>query len=191
MNHPKPEEWLELLYPETENPAPKAEMEGHLRDCPECRERFETMRRTQAHLQNWKLPSSPLPKVNALTARFGLCPADLLRAAAMVAFLVGIGFLLGRHAVADNAHIQAELTAQIQGQFKEFAASEAAQRQEYQSALIKAIGHVEARRNLELARLRHDVETVAVHTQDELEDTQEGLYELAASEMSQQKSLNP
>jgi hypothetical protein len=117
----------------------------------------------------------------------------LLRAAAAVIVLVGLGFALGRQgapSAADNARLRAEVSRQIQSQLKEFSALEATQRQAYQAALIKAIGRLEARRTLELAMLRQDVEAVAVNTEDEFATTQEGLYELAAAEMPPQNSLN-
>jgi hypothetical protein len=189
MTHPKPEEWIELLYGETENHALLAQLQEHLTSCPDCRERFAALQQTRAQLQTWKVASPPFAKVNAAFARFGLCPADFLKAAAVVVVLLGFGFGLGRLAApapADPARLRAELrdelTRQIQSELNDFAAAEALQRQEYQAAIIKAIGRLEAQRKLELASLRQDVETVAVNTQDELENTQEGLYQLAAAE---------
>jgi hypothetical protein len=193
MNHPNPEEWIELLYGETENRPRLKQIQEHLRDCPECQERFEMLQGTRTQLRNWKLATPPIAKLDAVGARFGFSPADLLRAAATVIILVGIGFALGRQrasSVADNARLRAEVSGQIQSQLEEFSALEAAQRQAYQSALIKAIGRLEAKRTLELATLRQDVEAVAVNTQDEFAATQEGLYELAAAEMPPQKSIN-
>ncbi|MGO8700683.1 MAG: anti-sigma factor family protein [Limisphaerales bacterium] len=192
MNHPKPEEWIELLYGETGNHARLARIKEHLRDCPDCQERFEILQNTRTQLQTWKVATPPAAKISAVGARFGFSPADLLRAAATVIVLVGMGFALGRQtgpSAADNARLRAEVTGQVQSQLKEFAALEAGQREAYQAALIKAIGRMEAKRALELATLRQDVEAVAVNTQDEFETTQEGLYELAAAEMPPQRSL--
>src|SRR5208282_1784561 len=96
MNHPKPEDWIELLYGETDNRAHLQQLKEHLRDCPDCQERFEMLQRTRTQLQTWKIATPPAAKLNAVCARFGFSPTGLLRAAATVMVLVGIGFALGR-----------------------------------------------------------------------------------------------
>jgi hypothetical protein len=192
MNHPKPEEWIELLYGETGNPARLAQIKEHLRDCPDCRERFAMLQHTRTQLQTWKMATPPAAKASSVLARFGFSPPGLLRAAATVVVLIGLGFVIGRHmgpSAADHAWLRAEVTRQVQSQIKEFTALEAGQREAYQAALIKAIGRMEAKRTLELATLRQDVEAVAVNTQNEFETTQEGLYELAVAEMPPPRSL--
>jgi hypothetical protein len=57
--------------------------------------------------------------------------------------------------------------------------------------IADAIVQSEARSNAKLLALRHDLETVAVHTQDGLQQAQEQIVTLATYSPSQVRQQNP
>jgi len=187
--HPKPEELTAFVYGEI-GLEDQAQLKGHLEACPECQERVASMQRTRAQLQSWKLPAADT--AGFIRPRLRAPGLEMLKAAAMVLVLIAVGFGLARlvgPTASDNARMRAQFTGeireqlarQIQAQLTKFADSQAKRDQEYRAAIIQTFGRLEAQRAIELASLREDVENVALHTQDEWETTQEGLYELAAS----------
>ena len=190
MIHPTPQEMTAFLYGELSSES-QTQLRRHLEGCPECANLVASLQRTRAQLQIWRLPAPA--EANLPAPHFGRPALRMLKAAAVVAVLIGVGFGLARLAgpsASENARLRAEissqltepLTQQIRAELKEFADSQAKREQQYRAAIIRAIGHLEAQRAIELAGLRQDVETVAMNTQDELETTQAGLYELAAFE---------
>lgn len=191
MNHPKPEELSEFLYKEAP-PEKHHEIARHIEGCAQCRSLLDSWQATRAELQSWKLPPAGQPQIRwpGLAAN----ASGLWKWAAAAMLMAGIGFGLARATVPgyDVSRLRAEVSSQITDQVTQqlkaeltrFATDQSARQQEYQQAITKAIGHLEAQRLLELASLRQDVETVAVNAQDELDSTRKGLYVLAAAESS-------
>jgi hypothetical protein len=56
LTHPSSEEWISFLYGETDRPR-KAELEKHLRACPDCREKLAPWEDARLALNTWTLPA--------------------------------------------------------------------------------------------------------------------------------------
>src|SRR5262245_52515710 len=110
MNHPTREDWMSYLYEEL-SAAEHVRMAEHLQGCPECAAAVKDWQATQKSLE-WPLPLRD-------GARRKPAPAiQLLKWAAAVVILCGVGFGAGRFAAtgADARKLSAALEPRLQEQ---------------------------------------------------------------------------
>ena len=170
MNHPQVDELTELLYGEL-TPAREAEVNQHLLGCDECRGRIATWRDVRQDLATWKVPLTGQPRA-ALPARH---KAQFMRWAVAAMVLIGTGFGLA-HLVtprpdfsAVRAELRNELKQELATTLAGYADEQSSRQQAFQQYVSQAVGRIEARQVAEHAILRKDVETVALHTQEEFD----------------------
>jgi hypothetical protein len=180
MNHPNREDLVGFLY-EEHTPETQAGLAKHVSDCAECRAQLDAWRAVRRELGSWKLPEPQRPAATAPSVR-------LVKWAAAAVILVGFGFGVARWtaptASADTAGLRAavaqELRQELRAELAKFSADQSARQQKYQAELTTALGRLEAQRLVDYARLRQDVETVAVRAEGELETTRQNLVRLAS-----------
>ena len=185
MNHPNREELVGFLYRDLTEEQ-RASVANHLSSCGECRAEVEGWRAVRRELNEWQLPLPERSRAHDGVRRWGAW----LKLATAAAMLVCAGFALARLAPVppkvDTAALRAELAAELRQELRaemaRLTAAQAARQQEYQAALARTLGQLEARRLVDYASLRKDVETVAVRAEDELQTTREGLLSLAKLE---------
>jgi anti-sigma factor RsiW len=185
MKHPNRDEWVPFVFGEA-SPETVHTLNEHLARCPECRTQVETWRRTLKRLDAWELPA---PR------RTGLLSRPLVAWAAAAAIVLGIGFALGRLAPASpDPKKMARLEAAIQASANALASLEArinAARQADSAQLATEVASLlEAQQDEDravtealLAKflvLRKDLETVATVADEQLQDTQLKLLQLAS-----------
>lgn len=170
MNHPTPEEWMSYLYGELSAEQRRA-LDAHAAGCRECEERLANWRDAMGHLDRWPLP---VEKAAPPVWHFA-------RWAAAVAVLMGLGFGLAKFTMPapDLSAMESRLREQLRSEFAQLAERQAARDTKYQDAIVKVLGGLEAERRADLARLRRDVETVAVLAEDGISTTQDQLVRLA------------
>ncbi|MBI5388494.1 MAG: hypothetical protein HZA90_27835 [Verrucomicrobia bacterium] len=182
MNHPSHEDLIGFLYEELPD-GQQAETCRHVAGCAQCRAQVESWRAVRRELLAWAVPDQ--------TRRRTSTPSWLLvKWAAAAVVLIGAGFALARGTAPatklDTAAIRAamaqELRQELRSELARFAADQATHQQEFQSALTRALGRLEAQRLVDYASLRQDVETVAVRAEDELQSTRLDLARLANPE---------
>jgi hypothetical protein len=183
MKHPPAEQWMTWLYGES-TPAEKTHLDTHLRSCLECQAKVKVWRASAAALDGWSLQGKRPTRL----AR----PALKWAAAAAVLLALGIG--LGRLSSPAAAQIDAaraalrqELARQIETaradtrlELDEIAAAYEDKRAEENQAVSAALQKLDARWAAKYTSLRRELETVAVLTEDSLEDTQAQLVQLAS-----------
>ncbi len=196
-NHPTPESWADYLYGELP-PDTRAEVDGHLRTCPECQHRLDAWRKTQGALDVWKL-ATPSRHTNTLPR--------VARWAAAAAVVLGIGWLGGRLSAPpppDLGQIRAALVPTLKAELRQefqtdlataikasdqrtrdklvdLAQAWTAARAEDQQAVRAAFQRSDLQRGTDYATLRRDLETVAVVAQAAIGNTQQQLTQLAAN----------
>jgi hypothetical protein len=207
MKHPDQETWLGYLYEEQLAPERKADIEAHLTACPDCRRRFESWQAVRHRLNAWSLPahrSRPTAGV------------PWLRLAAML-LLLAVGVVLGRYALgaqsaAESLRVQLreELTVELRSELeRSLAAAQEAQRSQLHAWLTdfarlqedqrsedltlvhQAMLRLDTERRLDHARLRQDVETVALLTDASFRLAHEQLLQLAAAPGGPVSDLSP
>jgi hypothetical protein len=186
---------MEFLY--REMPAQRRrELGNHLSQCPTCSDQLKSWRASMSALDEWELPA-------IRRAQPDWQPA--LKWAAVAAIVLCIGFLLGRQtssAASELAALKAsvaritetverereanavnavdEATAAAQAEVVRLLAdyTHAAEtvRTEDRRTTALALRQMELR----LGRLRAELETVAVNTEDSFQQTQEGLASLVS-----------
>jgi hypothetical protein len=110
MNHPSRENWMAYLYGELAAGA-RADLEAHLRVCPECKSTVAAWRATQRELDGWMLPKRSL--------RNALFP-PLLKWGMAAALVLGLGFGLGRvSSPGDLGKIRAALVPELRQQLQQ------------------------------------------------------------------------
>jgi hypothetical protein len=180
MNHPNREELVGFLYQELTKEE-GASLAEHLKGCAECRAEVEAWRAVRRELKEWQ-PSAPVRRQTQSQTRWW----DWLKLASTAAVLVCAGFALARltpsRTSVDTAALRVELRQELRVELAKFSADQATRQQEYQAALARALGQLEARRLVDYVSLRKDVETVAVRAEDELQPTRQGLLNLARLE---------
>ena len=182
MNHPNREELVGFLYEELTS-GQHGEISRHVAGCAECRAQLESWRAVRRELAAWKLPA-------ARREVAGAQPWLVLKWAAAAAVLVLAGFGLAHvsapAAKMDTAALRSavaqELREELRTELARFSTDQSARQQEYQGALTKALGRLEAQRLVDYANLRKDVETVAVRAEDELQNTRKNMIRLASFE---------
>ncbi len=177
MNHPSREEWTDFLYGDLA-PDRERELHTHLGDCAECRGQIDAWRAVRRELGGWEFPQT-----RAHAAPGHSWPFLKLAAAAVMMITAGYGLARWTAPAADSSAVRAALAAELRdelrSEFARFASDQTARQQEYQSAFTKALGRLEAQRLMDYASLRKDVETVAVHAEDELETARQNMIRLA------------
>jgi negative regulator of sigma E activity len=176
MNHPKPEEWVPYLYGEA-RPDIRRQLNAHLQRCPECHQQIQSWKRSLGQLDTWKIPSLRRP-----SDLF----APVLRLAAAAVVLLSVGFGMGRFTAANataekvRAAIEPQLRQELKQQMAQLVHEEV--NRTAPAALAAANEHAD-----QIAAtwaqalwfsLKKDVDTVAVHVDAGLRDTQE-LIQLA------------
>lgn len=157
----------------------REDLDAHLRACPECAARVKSWRAGMKALDEWKLPE-------ASPARYQ--PAYRWAAAAAVLVL---GVVLGRFSMArelDNrfAALRDEMRqaaaesagAETQRRLTDFATVLDEQRGTDATSVLAALRQVDAQRRAENARLRRDLETVAVYADARLSSAEQQLYQI-------------
>jgi hypothetical protein len=210
VKHPDAAEWMAFLYQET-GPARRRELESHLTQCAACARQITAWRADLKTLDEWKLPAIRHAQPQWL-------PALKWAAAALV---LGAGFLMGRQTsptAAELAALKASVTqltqtiqsgrslnltnsvnvasaaakAQTLRLLSEYSQLQENQRAADQRTVALTLKDFDTR----LARLRTELETVAVNTEVGFEQTHDNLSRLAsfsapAKNSAAQTSTNP
>ncbi len=197
VNHPGAEEWMAYLYHET-TPERARELRHHVEGCATCGEQLNRWRRDLATLDEWKLPA--LGRTTSRTQ-----PVTVLKWAAAAAVVLCVGFAVGRtsstnaHEIAGLKASVAELTKQVNRQQSAESNSASlpnnpATRDEVVQLLAdysklneqqrmedrRFVGLALQEMNLRLGKLRTELETVALNTENGFQQTKEGLTTLAS-----------
>jgi len=200
VSHPSAEDWMEFLY--REMPAQRRrELGDHLSHCPTCSRQLKSWRLGMSALDEWELPV------------FRRAPSrwqPALKWATAAAAVLAVGFLLGRQtsntagelaalkasvarisetverdreAIAVNATDEATAAAQTEvvRLIGDYAQTAEEIRSEDRRTTALALRQLESR----LGRLRAELETVAVNTEDSFQQTQEGLASLVSLTISE------
>lgn len=195
LNHPRREEWMAYLYDELPR-AEKAMLAAHLRDCAVCR----------AEVKPWQNAMGALDSGKAIPRRERIPVAQpLLKWGIAAALMLLAGFGAGRlvsPAGADTKALRAEIKAELRTELL----AELEHRQEQQwvmykygdeekraldnKAIFAAIGKVDADRLADYDSLHKELETVAVLTQDSLQQQQQQIVTLAGSPVTSGGVLN-
>lgn len=197
VNHPSAAEWMAYLYDEIA-PERKREMHAHIAQCAACGEQLNQWRAGLVALDDWKLPTLPRQAP-------AWQPATMLKWAAAAAIVLCVGFAVGR-ANSSNAREVAELktaVAQLTEKIADKPASDAnnqsiAITRQTRDELVQLLADYsklnEERRtedrwvvglalremDLRLSKLRTELETVALNTENGFQQTKEGLTTLAS-----------
>jgi hypothetical protein len=201
LKHPDAAEWMAFLYAEAA-PERQRELEDHLGHCADCSAQMDTWRASSKSLDEWKLPVMRRTSSPARLASPPWWPALKWAAAALV---LGLGFALGRQTSPNAAELAALKTsvAQLTGAMQqergaalsndvniataaanaetlrllaEYSQLQESQRASDQQNLGVALRSFETR----LGRLRAELETVALNTENGFEQTHENFSRLAS-----------
>ena len=179
MKHPTREEWMSYLYDESPTDLRRL-FQAHLRDCAACRAQIETWQGATRQMNEWPMP----PR------RRGLPSAGLVRwaAAAVVVVLATVGVTNLLAMKREVSQLRAEVRVQLQGeldaalaqvteQASQSATAEAqrlivsvAQKLEEKQiherqTLLTALQKLNAQRITDYAKLRKELETVALFSE--------------------------
>lgn len=199
LNHPTDEEWMEWLYGEL-TPDKQAALKTHLAHCNQCEARLSRWRDAVKTLDDWQF----IPAARERSRRtWPAALAGLTRNwAAAAILLIGVGLLLHsansaalrdsldkrleqqvNAARADLAATFAAATAtnraQLEALVSQVAAGTERNRSADHQAILTALKELDAKWLAVYGSLRRELETVAVLTETELNDTQQQLVELA------------
>ena len=179
MKHPAREEWMSYLYDESSAES-RALLQAHLEDCATCRAQIETWQGATRQMNDWQLP----PRRRALRT------SALVRwaAAAAVVVLAAVGaaniWAMKREVKQLRADVQAQVErelntalAQVTEQASKSAGAEAqtliaavAQKLEEKQiserqTLLAALQNLNTQRITDYAKLRKELETVALFSE--------------------------
>lgn len=201
VKHPEAAEWMAFLYAEVA-PERRCELEDHLAHCADCSAQVKTWRASGKALDEWQLPAMQRTSSAARAASRPWWPALKWAAAALV---LGLGFAFGRQTSPNTADLAAlkmsvaQLADAVQRErdaslsntvsvataaanteairlLSEYAQVEAEGRNADKQAVSLALRNFESR----LARLRAELETVALNTENGFEQTHENLTRLVS-----------
>lgn len=185
--HPERESLIGFLYEELA-PERQQEVHRHLATCAECRAHLDSWRRVRGELPAWQLARAHPGTASATPWRsLRREPWRVAKLAAAALFLIGLGFVGARWstpaptvdpAVLRSAVVQ-ELREDLRAELARFATAQTALQEGYQAALTETLSRLEAQRLAEYAGLRKDMETVALRTEDEFQNTRQNLRQLA------------
>ena len=132
-------------------------------------------RGVRQELKGWTLPE----RARVMPATRSMAAFVALRWAAAAAIFVGCGFVLAKltDKPIDTQALHSEIVNDVREQVRHelttelasYSAKQSARQQDFQQSVIQVIGRLEARQMVQHASLRKDVETVALHTQEELD----------------------
>lgn len=196
MNHPSPEEWMAYLYGEVTSER-KEELFNHLARCAACGQQLNLWRADMKSLDAWELP--PLRRQASSWQ-----PVTMLRWVAAAAIVLCAGFAIVRIS-ANNAREVAELkasVAQLTGQINksignanpetvaitkqtrddliQLVADYSKLHEEQRTEDRRVVGLALREMDLRLGKLRTELETVALNTENGFQQTKEGLTTLAS-----------
>lgn len=201
LKHPDAAEWMAFLYAEVV-PERRRELENHLTHCADCSAQMETWRASSKALDEWRLPVMRRTSSAARLASRPWWPALKWAAAALV---LGLGFAFGRQTSPNAAELAtlktsvAQLSEAMQQErsstlsnnvniataaanaetlrlLAEFSQLQESQHATDQQNLAVALRSFETR----LGRLRAELETVALNTENGFEQTHENFSRLAS-----------
>ncbi len=185
MNHPNHGAWMSFLYGELP-PESHAEHAQHLEACAACRGQVTAWRGTLTDLDAWRVPAKlPQPAGWLRPLKWGIAAALLL--------VAGFGFarLTAPDATALRAAIEPEIRLQVRADFTRLAQSLEVKRTEDRQAMLEVLQKLESQRAVNFAALRKELETVAVLTEDGLQDTQAQIVQLASATRQPGSLLKP
>lgn len=188
IGHPDSAEWMAFLYGEL--PVERQqELSRHLAECANCAEQVSVWRVSMASLDEWKLAALK-PPVRQRSVAF--------KWAAAAALILAVGFVLGRQGsprAAELAHLEKSVAQISQSVLSnavanattaanaeslrllaEYSQLQEGRRSADQRALALTLQSLETR----VARLRAELETVAVNTEDGFEQTQQNMNRLVS-----------
>jgi len=186
MKHPRADEWMGWLYDEISR-AEKARLAAHLAECGQCRADVKRWERAKLTLDFGKVQATPV------RARLPL-PLPWLKWGIAAALMLAIGFSAGRRVTppemdvrALRASLKAELHAELYAQLEK---QQSQQLTEYKTnaeqktaqdnkLVLNALGKLETDRIADYASLHKELETVAVLTQNSLQQAQQQIVTLA------------
>ena len=201
LKHPDAAEWMAFLYAEA-SPERHRELEDHLAHCVECAAQMKTWRVGVAALNEWQLPAVRRTSPAWTGSRPWWAALKWATAAVIV---LALGFAFGRQTSPDAAELaalrtsvaqlaqamQQERGAELSNNVKiataaantetvrllaEYSQLQESQRATDQQNLAVALRNFETR----LGRLRTELETVALNTENGFEQTHENLSRLAS-----------
>ena len=195
VSHPEAGEWMAFLYRELPSER-QQELNRHLSECAACAQQVSDWRSNMAALDEWKLPALKQQARRRSVA---------FKWAAAAALILGLGFVVGwqtslrtreltrlkesvaqlsqavqqeRGLTLSNAVASATVAANAESVrlLAEFSQLQERTRSSDQRALALTLQNLETR----VARLRAELETVAVNTEDGFEQTQQNMNRLAS-----------
>ena len=201
LNHPDATEWMALLYAEV-SPKRRRELENHLAHCADCSAQVQAWRASGRALDSWPLPAFRRESSVWMLPRPWW---PVLRWAVAVGIVLFLGLAIGRqtspgtHELAALKSSVAQLADALQRErdatlsntvsvataaantetdrlLSEFARLQAEGRSADQQAVAVALRSFETR----LTRLRAELETVALNTENGFEQTHENLTRLVS-----------
>ena len=198
MNHPKREQWVPYLFGEAD-PESRRSLAEHFQACAQCRQEFETWKRSVRALDGWRLPSPRAP-LRVLE------PA--LKWAIAAGLVLGLGFELGRSTANAKAEVRRELESDLmaalardippaadgfqrrfRGEWQQAIQrvnekySTAPAEQQYVTALFDQLRQQE---NGQYLSLRRDLETLASVADERLTQNRRQIVQLASQEPAEQ-----
>lgn len=198
MKHPDRDEWAPYIFGEA--PADKRkQLSAHLESCAECAEELSAWRRTLGRLDAWEVPESP-------RARRDFQPLVRFALAACLILLAGIGIgRFGGSARADSElrrlqatmaesernraaalaeseqRMTAALHAQMNSMWQAVPALVNSLAEDDRRALAARFQQVADRHAADFVSLRRDIETVASIAQEEIQQANFKLLQVAAA----------
>jgi hypothetical protein len=170
VKHPSEQEWMGWLYGEVSR-AEKASLAAHLKECGGCRAEVNRWERAQSALD---LDKTVTPRVRAEI------PAPWLKWGIAAGLALMIGFSAGRRAGASDVQaMRASLKVELSAELAEYKTSAEQKTAQDNKLILAALGKAEADRLADSAWLRKELETVAVTTQDSLQETHQQIVTLA------------
>jgi hypothetical protein len=187
MKHPEREEWIPFMFGEADA-GRKQQLEGHLDDCAECRDEFESWQRSLGRLDSWKLTPSGKRR-----AKF----VPLMKWAAAAAVVLSVGFAIGRGTAArvDAEKVRAAVERDLRSQLTQIARDEAAktaslaitafsQKTETRRAadnrmIFAGLERLETQHTTDCLTLKKELDTLAINADAGLRQTEEQLVQFA------------
>lgn len=197
VNHPSAAEWMAYLYDEIA-PERKRELHAHIAQCAACGVQLNQWRAGLVALDDWKLPAVPR-RVSSWQ------PATMFKWAVAAAVVLCVGFAVGRVSSTNTREISelktalAQLTEkvaakpaddtnnqtfattkQLREELAQLLADYSKLNEERRTEDRRVVGLALREMDLRLGKLRAELETVALNTENGFQQTKEGLTTLAS-----------
>jgi len=191
VSHPAQEEWMAWLYGELSR-GNQAKLTAHLKQCPECEARVGRWREAMGLLDEWEIAPHSLRRVASP-------PILKWAAAAAVILALGVGFGTGRlfstgprNSAALRKEIQREVSVEFKARWEdqrkqlvvEVTRAIEEKRAEDGKLILAALRQIDAAHRADYNSLRKELETVAVLTQNSLQQAQQQIINLASFSQS-------